>query len=138
MTSMGAALACMAMVGCSRQDQADARRNVDQTVAQAEQKTGQMVNDASKQMDKAKNSMSEGAAEAKDKVSDAAITTSVKAEIAKDPNLSALKINVDTDNGHVALRGSAPTPEARDHATALASGVKGVVGVDNELHVSKP
>jgi osmotically-inducible protein OsmY len=134
MTSMGAALACMAMVGCSRQDQADARRNVDQ----AEQKTGQMVNDASKQMDKAKNSMSEGAAEAKDKVSDAAITTSVKAEIAKDPNLSALKINVDTDNGHVALRGSAPTPEARDHATALASGVKGVVGVDNELHVSKP
>jgi len=138
MTSMGAAIACMAVVGCSKQDQADARRNADQTMAQAEQKTGQMANDASKQMDKAKNSMREGATEAKDKVSDAVITTSVKAEIAKDPDLSALKINVDTDNGHVALRGSAPTPEARDHATALASGVKGVVGVDNELHVAKP
>ena len=138
MTSMGAAIACMAVVGCSRQDQAEARRNADQTVAQAEQKTSQMANDASKQMDKAKSSMREGAAKAKDKVSDAVITTSVKAEIAKDPDLSALKINVDTDNGHVALRGSAPTPEARDHATALASGVKGVVGVDNELHVSKP
>ena len=138
MTSMGAAIACMAVVGCSKQDQADARRNADQTMAQAEQKTGQMANDASKQMDKAKNSMREGATEAKDKVSDAVITTSVKAEIAKDPDLSALKINVDTDNGHVALRGSAPTPEARDHATALASGVKGVVGVDNELNVAKP
>jgi len=59
------------------------------------------------------------------------ITTTVKAELAKDSNLSALKINVDTDNGRVALHGTAPTAAARDHATTLAQGVKGVVSVDN-------
>ena len=135
MTSIGAALACMAVVGCSKQDQADARRATDQTVAQAGQKSRELANDASSQMDKAKNAAREGAMDAKDKVSDAVITTTVKAELAKAPDLSALKINVDTDNGHVALRGTAPSADAKDHATALASGVKGVVGVDNELQI---
>jgi hyperosmotically inducible protein len=137
MTSIGAAIACMAVVGCSKQDRAEARRDVDQVVAQTEHKTTQMANDASKEMDKAKNSMKEGAAEAKDSVSDAVITTSVKAELAKAPDLSAMKINVDTDNGRVALRGTAPSTAAKDHATALATGVHGVVGVDNELKVAK-
>jgi hyperosmotically inducible protein len=70
-----------------------------------------------------------------DKVSDAVITTTVKAEIAKDSSLSALRINVDTDSGRVVLRGTAPSAQARDHATALASGVKGVLSVDNQLTV---
>jgi hyperosmotically inducible periplasmic protein len=70
-----------------------------------------------------------------DKIGDAVITSSVKAELAKDPNLSALKINVDTDNGRVALRGTAPDNVARERATTLAAGVKGVVGVDNQLTV---
>ena len=70
-----------------------------------------------------------------DKVADAVITTSVKAELAKDTMLSMLKINVDTDNGRVALRGTAPSNEARERATTLAGAVKGVVAVDNQLTV---
>jgi osmotically-inducible protein OsmY len=68
-------------------------------------------------------------------VQDAVITTSVNAELAKDRSLSATKIDVDTDAGRVALRGSAPSQAARDRATLLASSVKGVVSVDNQLTV---
>lgn len=94
----------------------------------------------------AKESAKEMAADAKvagqnasdkigDKVADAVITTSVNAELAKDSSLSALKINVDTDAGRVALKGTAPSTAARERATTLASNVKGVVSVDNQLTV---
>jgi hyperosmotically inducible protein len=69
-------------------------------------------------------------------VSDAVITASVKAELARDPGLSALRIDVDTSGGRVALRGSAPDEAARARATALAAAVKGVAGVDNRLVVA--
>jgi osmotically-inducible protein OsmY len=75
--------------------------------------------------------------EASDRVADAAITASVNADLAKDPDLSALKINVDTHNGHVTLHGSAPTEEAKQRAAKLAANVKGVTSVDNELSVQK-
>jgi osmotically-inducible protein OsmY len=73
--------------------------------------------------------------DASDKVADAAITASVNADLAKDPDLSAIKINVDTANGHVTLRGTAPSSDAKQRATRLAGNVKGVTSVDNELSV---
>ena len=73
--------------------------------------------------------------EVANKVSDAVITSSVKAELVKDPKLSALKINVDTDAGRVLLQGTAPSSAARDQAMKLAQAVKGVVSVDNQLKV---
>jgi hyperosmotically inducible protein len=135
MTSIAALVASMAMVGCSKREQTDAGNTADRTVAQVNEKSRNVANDTASGMDKAKNATKNMAADAKDKVSDAVITTSVKAELAKDSNLSAMKINVDTDSGQVALRGTAPTANARDHATVLAQGVKGVVGVDNQLTV---
>ena len=148
MTSIGALVASLALVGCSPRDQADARNEAGSTVAQTEQRAREMGNDASRGLDKAKDATREMAQDAKDagktasdkigdKVSDAVITTSVKTELAKDPNLSALKINVDTENGRVALHGSAPSSEARERATSLAQGVKGVVSVANDLRVEK-
>jgi hyperosmotically inducible periplasmic protein len=68
-----------------------------------------------------------------DKLSDAAITTGVNAEFAKDRSLSAMRINVDTSNGHVSLRGTAPSGPDRERATTLAKSVEGVVAVDNHL-----
>lgn len=68
-------------------------------------------------------------------LSDSAITAAVKAELAKDALLSAAKIDVDTANGKVALKGSAPDAAARDRATQLAMAVVGVVGVDNQITV---
>jgi len=136
LTAIGAVAASLAMAGCSPRDRDQAANNTDQPMAQSEQKS----------MDRAKQEAKEAAQDAKsatadagtklsDKVSDAVITTTVKAEIAKDSTLSAMKINVDTDSGRVILRGTAPTAQAREHATALASGVKGVVSVDNQLTV---
>jgi osmotically-inducible protein OsmY len=142
LTAIGAVAASFAMAGCSPRDQAANRG--DQPIAQSEQKARDMGQDARQSMDRAKQEAKEAAQSAKgatadagtklgDKVTDAVITTTVKAELAKDSSLSAMKINVDTDSGRVILRGTAPTPQARDHATALASGVKGVVSVDNQL-----
>ena len=68
-------------------------------------------------------------------MSDALITTSINAELAKDPKLSALHINVDTDNGRVALHGTAPDQAAKERASQVAGTVKGVVSVDNELTI---
>lgn len=66
---------------------------------------------------------------------DAAITASISAELAKDADLSAIKIDVDTKNGKVTLYGPAPTAQARDKATTLAKSIKGVNTVDNKLVV---
>lgn len=68
-------------------------------------------------------------------VDDIAITASVSAGLAKDADLSAIKIDVDTKNGAVSLTGPAPSVAARERASAIAKGTKGVVSVDNKLVV---
>jgi len=146
LTAIGAVAASLAMAGCSPRDREQAANSADKTMDQTQQKARDMGQDARQGMDRAKNEAKEAAQDAKsatadagakmgDKVADAVITTTVKAELAKDSTLSAIKINVDTDSGRVILRGSAPSSQAREHATALASGVKGVVSVDNQLTI---
>jgi len=66
---------------------------------------------------------------------DTVITASVNAGLLKDPDLSALKIDVDTRAGVVSLYGPAPSAAAKDRADAIALAVKGVVRVDNRLTV---
>lgn len=73
--------------------------------------------------------------EAGDRVADAAITASVNAELAKDDDLSSLRVDVDTQNGHVLLKGSAPSPQSRERASRIAGSVRGVTSVDNQLAV---
>jgi hyperosmotically inducible protein len=68
-------------------------------------------------------------------VNDAAITAAVSAGLAKDPDLSAFKINVETKDGTVSLRGSAPSAHAKARAEDIAKGVRGVSTVDNQLEV---
>ena len=75
------------------------------------------------------------ASEAGDKMADATITAAVAAELALDKDLSALKVDIETTDGRVALRGTAPSADARDRATLLAEAVKGVRSVDNRLTV---
>ncbi|NKI93606.1 BON domain-containing protein [Rhizobacter sp. SG703] len=143
-TAAAVLLAGVALTGCGKRESAEstAANSNDSVIAQAEQKGRDMQADASRGMDQAKQAGRDVAQDAKaatdkagDKVADAVITTTVNAELAKDSSLSALKINVDTDNGRVALRGTAPSEAARERATQLASNVKGVVSVDNQLSV---
>jgi osmotically-inducible protein OsmY len=136
----------LALVGCDQRQRDQAANQADRTLAQADQRAREMGDDARQRMDRASEQMTAAARDAQektmeagekaaDKVEDAVITTTVKSELARDSTLSATRINVDTDAGRVLLRGSAPSEQARDHATALVSGVRGVVSVDNQLTV---
>ena len=75
-------------------------------------------------------------ANAKEAVSDAVITTKVKAELAKEKDVSATRIHVDTDNGVVKLSGTARSRQEADRAASIAQGTKGVVSVDNNIQVA--
>ena len=81
----------------------------------------------------AESSAKELASKAAETLDDVAITAAVSAGLAKDPDLSAIKINVDTKNGAVTLNGSAPTEAAREKAGSIAKAVKGVNSVENKL-----
>ena len=84
----------------------------------------------------AKQAAKQASEQAGGAVNDAVITASVNAGLAKDKNLSAVKIDVDTSGGRVALHGTAPDAASRDRATEIAQTVKGVVSVDNQLTVA--
>lgn len=67
--------------------------------------------------------------------SDAAITAKVKTQLIKDRDVSAMNVNVDTDNGVVTLKGNAKSRTEADKAASLARSVDGVKSVKNELVV---
>lgn len=72
----------------------------------------------------------------KENVGDVVITTRIKAEYAKDKDVSALKIGVDTDDkGHVTLSGNAQSRAEADKAVRIARNTKGVSSVSNEIKV---
>ena len=156
-TSLVAMLAAVTLTACERDDPRSAGQQLDSTIAKVAQKaaeikaeaqvdaaraqartevaankTGEAINQA---MGKVVTQVENTAEVVADKAADASITTLVNAELAKDTALSALRINVDTVNGRVLLRGSAPSSLARDRATTLAAKVKGVNAVDNQLDV---
>ena len=72
----------------------------------------------------------------KENVGDAMITAKVKTEFAKDKEVSALNINVDTDNkGAVTLKGKAKSKAEADKAVSIARSVQGVTSVKSEIQV---
>ena len=83
----------------------------------------------------AKADASAAMAKAGDMLDDAGITASVKTDLAKDSELSALAINVDTKDGVVTLNGPAPNEAAKARAETIAKAAKGVKSVDNKLVV---
>src|SRR5690242_19129764 len=72
----------------------------------------------------------------KENVGDAVITTKIKAEFAKDRQVSAMHINVDTDDkGVVTLKGTAKSKAEADKAVQIAKDTKGVTSVKSEIKV---
>lgn len=64
------------------------------------------------------------------------ITAKIKAEMAKDQEVSALRIKVSTDdNGTMTLSGTARSQREIDKAVAIARGIDGVVNVDNKIQI---
>lgn len=129
------ALASMALVGCGRDDNRAMTTSGDTPAAQAERSANSAATATRDAAHDAKVASQDAAKDVGNKVSDAVITTSVNAELAKDDKLSALKIDVDTRDGRVMLKGTAPTQGDKERATQLAQSVKGVTGVDNQLRV---
>jgi osmotically-inducible protein OsmY len=87
--------------------------------------------------DKAEDKMHDAGRDAREAISDAAITAAVKTELLKDPNVSALKIDVDTRDGVVTLKGQADSDAARSRAEQIAQQAKGVREVKNRLVVKQ-
>jgi len=124
----------LALAACSpSEDGQTAGQKLDQTVASVGQKSAQMTSDARKAGNEMARAASDGVDHAADKVKDATITAAINAKLAMDGKLSAMNIDVDTADGQVVLRGSAPDERARESATQLAMSVEGVRGVDNQL-----
>lgn len=137
----------LTLAACSQREQEHtAGDKVDAAIAQADAKIDAAQARASQELNQARDASAEAAAEVGDRfertakkmanaVDDAAITTAVNAKLAQDPKLNVLKVNVDTRNGHVLLKGEAPDDQSRARATQLAMQVDGVRGVENQLEV---
>jgi hyperosmotically inducible periplasmic protein len=127
-------LLALSLNACGRKDETMGQR-VDEAVADTKKAASQATAAVEKSMEKTAESAKERQAKAAETLDDAAITTSITASIAKDPDLSAFKIDVATKNGNVSMHGSAPTEQARARAMAIAQSVKGVIQVDNQLTI---
>ena len=129
-------------------DSADSNKTVgqkiDNAVAKTEAKAEDIKDAAKASVDSAGAALRDGADQAKDAAKqaatsasanseDAAISASVAAGLLKDPDLSAVNIDVDTSNGNVTLIGPAPHEASRSRASIIAMSVKGVSRVDNRL-----
>lgn len=140
-------VALAALSACGKKDDGQtAGQKLDSAVASTEQAAAEAKAKAEASMAKAGDTMKDATQKAEasgaktmesmaGKADDAAITASISAEFAKDADLSAIKIDVDTRDGNVTLYGPAPTAAARDKATTLAKSIKGVASVSNKLTV---
>lgn len=137
----------LGLAACGKTEEPTVGQRLDTAVEKTEQAAADARVKAESAMQSAETKMEQGAANAeatakdaantaKGAIDDATITAQVNAGLAKDPDLSALKINVDTVNGKVTLNGPAPSTVARDRAETIAKSVTGVTSVNNQLVVT--
>ena len=126
----------LGLAACSKTEEPTVGQRMDSAAEKTEQAAADARVKADNAMQSAENSANDAANSAMTAVDDATITARVNASLAQDPDLSALKINVDTVNGKVTLNGPAPSTVARDRAESLAKAVDGVTAVNNQLVVT--
>lgn len=137
LTLIAAAAATIALAACGKNEDATVGQRIDNGVNQTQSAATEMKNDAREATNDMQAAGSQAGQAIAEGAGDMAITAKVNAALAADDKLSALKINVDTEGGRVALKGTAPDADSRDRATTLAAAVDGVVAVDNRLVVEK-
>lgn len=132
----------LALGACDRAGDRTAGQQIDSATSKTESAAKELQRDAKDAtasagaaIDSAVDKTKAMGASAGDKIDDALITTKVKAAIAADKDLSAIKIDVDTQNGVVTLSGPAPTATAKERASEIARNVKGVSSVNNQLTI---
>jgi len=126
-------------IGKTEQAAAEARRQGEQSGADVKAKTEETFSKAGEALKSAtasaESSAKVAANKAIDKIDDMAITTAISAELLKDPEIKLFRVNVDTKNGAVVLKGNVPTDAVRERAAAIAKTFSGVQSVDNRLVV---
>jgi osmotically-inducible protein OsmY len=127
--------AAFGLAACGRPEPPTVGQQVDKAIMQTQQAAKEANKDMKAAAENVRQEASQAANDFAQGANDAAITAKVKAVLAADKQLSALAINVDTDNKVVSLSGPAPTPESAHRAATLAKGVDGVTGVKNHLMV---
>lgn len=68
-------------------------------------------------------------------IDDTWITTKVKTELVKDEVVKSREVNVETFKGIVQLSGFVTSREAMDRAVYIASNIKGVQSVKNDMTI---
>jgi hypothetical protein len=132
----------VALIACDDRTDRTVGQKIDSALARTQEKLASAGNKIAQQTDKAVESVKKSGDGASTTgvakpVSDTAITASIKTDLLKDPDLSVLKIDVDTRDGVVTLNGLADNDDARNRAQKIAEGVKGVRGVRNYLVVKR-
>ncbi|OAI52758.1 hypothetical protein AYO46_04730 [Betaproteobacteria bacterium SCGC AG-212-J23] len=85
-------------------------------------------------MEQAKEKAKHAGVEAKRATKNAALTGKVKSALAADVGLKTVKIDVDSAEGVVTLKGNVDSQDTSRRAAATAKKVSGVTEVRNELH----
>ncbi len=91
----------LGLAACSKTEDATVGQRLDSAVDRTEQAATEARIKAESAMQSAGTKMEQGSQSAMEKIDDATITAQVSAGLARDPDLSAIKINVDTVNGSV-------------------------------------
>src|SRR5690349_19411373 len=121
------AVALTLLAACSREnDNRTVGQKVDQGIATTEQKTEQAANTAERKLEQAGNAMERGGEKVATATGDAALTAKVKSALITEKDLSAMKIDVDTNGGIVTLNGSVRSAAEKMRAEQVASTVAGV------------
>lgn len=146
-TILAVSALALGLSACGKKEEPTVGQRLDSAVEKTEQAAAEARAKAESAMENAQAKVEQGAANAESSakeaankgmvfLSDAEITAQISASLAKDPDLSAVKIDVDTANGRVTLKGSAPSAVARERAEGIAKAVSGVSSVNNQLVVS--
>lgn len=125
----------LSLTACGQQEDATVGQKIDGAMTSTEQAALQARQDMESTAADIKREGEQAVQSVTTAATDMAITTKVKAALAADDQLSALKIEVDTVQGVVSLTGPAPSAEAAERATTLAKAVEGVTEVQNKLVV---
>lgn len=137
---LGVASAVALTLGLAACDRNSADQTAGQKLDAAVAKTEAAAGEAQKKMEAVASEASaatrSAAANAAAVMDDAGITAKVSAGLAKDEELSAVKIDVDTRNGIVTLNGPVKNAVAKERAETIARNVQGVNSVVNQLTVT--
>ena len=128
------ALAASGLASCG---QAVDERKTGEKVGMAIESTRTAIDEAGQKSAQAVGKAASAVIETSKGAPDAAITASIKTDLLKDPDLSALKIEVETNQGIVTLNGVAPNEAAAGRAARIAGAIAGVKEVRNHVVARK-